>query len=373
MKKIVIIDCYENYLDRTMFIEEYYKVRNYEVIFLIMNFNHITKKKKTDFRKNVIPIQVLPYQKNMSVKRLLSCSQFARKAYQKLKELKPDIIYALIPPNSVGKYTSLYKKRNPHVKLIWDIIDMWPESLTKGKENRCLKVPLKYWKNMRNANLNVANKIILECNLYKDILTKYVDDKKLITQYLIRQSEPFITEPLKDMNKISLGYLGSINELIDSEKIVELIRRIVQLKPVEVHIVGMGEKKEWFIQQLRLAGAKVNDYGAVYEMREKCEIFSNCHFGLNIMKKGVCVGLTIKSTDYFGLGLPIINSIPRDTKELIATYHAGFQIDNMQECVEKMVQLTEKEYIQMKLNARKLFQEQISEENFHRNAEQILE
>lgn len=73
-----------------------------------------------------------------------------------------------------------------------------------------------------------------------------------------------------------------------------------------MHIIGNGEKKEQFIQEVLAVGVKVIDHKEVYDQREKQEIFDQCNYGLNVMKSSVCVGLTMKSLDYMCAGLPII-------------------------------------------------------------------
>lgn len=44
------------------------------------------------------------------------------------------------------------------------------------------------------------------------------------------------------------------------------------------------------------------------------------------MKDNVCVGLTMKSIDYFQHGLPIINNIQEDTTEIVKQYKVGLML-----------------------------------------------
>ena len=46
----------------------------------------------------------------------------------------------------------------------------------------------------------------------------------------------------------------------------------------------------WLIEEVKGSGAIVEDYGKVYDPKEKQQIFDKCHFGLNIMKDTGCVG-----------------------------------------------------------------------------------
>ena len=80
-----------------------------------------------------------------------------------------------------------------------------------------------------------------------------------------------------------------------------------------------------------------------------------CHFGLNIMKSSVCVGLTMKSVDYFRHGLPIINTIPGDTAELIRTRGIGVQLT--EDCHSQIAALSTQDLLDMRSNVAKTFHE----------------
>ena len=99
-------------------------------------------------------------------------------------------------------------------------------------------------------------------------------------------------------------------------------------------------------------------YGAIYDDQEKQKILSQCHFGLNIMKPSVCVGLTMKSLDYFRHGLPIINSIPEDSEMLVRTKNIGFQWDET--CSQKILQTGIADCLSMRQNVDALFAEQFT-------------
>ena len=105
----------------------------------------------------------------------------------------------------------------------------------------------------------------------------------------------------------------------------------------------------------------------VYEPKKKQAIFDECHFGLNIMKSSVCVGLTMKSLDYFQAGLPIINNIDGDTADMIEAYHIGF--NGYHALLENIEKLQEKDYLLMRDNVRKLYYEKFTKEAFVKRLE----
>ena len=116
--------------------------------------------------------------------------------------------------------------------------------------------------------------------------------------------------------------------------ITEILGEVNRSKKVKLHIVGDGEKREAFLESLNQKGIDAEYYGLVYDETKKQEIFSRCSYGINIMKPGVCVGLTMKSIDYFCYGLPLINNIQGDTWELVEQYGIGINCigDSYKKC-----------------------------------------
>ena len=125
---------------------------------------------------------------------------------------------------------------------------------------------------------------------------------------------------------LDLCYLGAINNVVNVDAIAGLTAQLARLKPVTVHVIGDGEKCPQLLQALRDAGAEVDWLGVVFDESRKHEVMSRCHFGFNLMKPDVCVGLTMKSVDYFRHDLPILNNIPADTAELVDREQVGLNV-----------------------------------------------
>jgi glycosyltransferase involved in cell wall biosynthesis len=162
-----------------------------------------------------------------------------------------------------------------------------------------------------------------------------------------------IPQPQLAQDKLELCYLGAINNIISIPDICGLINQLTAKKPVTLHIIGKGERQEEFVEEAQKAGAEVIFYGAVYDEAKKLEIMNRCHLGLNIMKSSVCVGLTMKSVDYFRFGLPIINNIPADTRELVIQRNVGYQMDA--DCAEKILSSTIADWIKMRTSVEAVF------------------
>ena len=204
---------------------------------------------------------------------------------------------------------------------------MWPEALPLSKTIKILSTPFcSVWKHIRNKYINYADGIIFECDLFKDKMKSIIDNSIFSTIYLCKKSTSLISQ-YSDNSKLSLVYLGSINNIIDIELILKMVELLSQKVEVKFNIIGIGENKNNLIQGLNdMENVEINDFGVVYDEKEKNEILHEAHFGLNIMKQNVFVGATMKSLDYFCASLPIINNIQGDSYEIVQRHQCGINI-----------------------------------------------
>lgn len=320
---IVILNCFDTWGDRVDLLYRILKELGHSVKILCSDYQHVNKKRKVGVEKNYIYFSAEPYKRNISISRLHSHMQLSRDMFAFVKRhiRTIDLLWVLAPPNSFIYQAGLLKQQYPHICFIADLIDLWPETMPINlmKKNPIFNI----WMEIRNNNLYYADYVITECNLYKKILKATAGDIQAETLYLAREDKgynPCLNLPEKE---IALCYLGSINNIIDINAIECIIRDCTKKQPVIFHIIGEGEKKNLLIKTAKNAGAKVIYHGKVYDRLEKQQIFDSCHYGLNIMKSSVCVGLTMKSIDYFEFGLPLINNIKGDTWDAVKTYDTG--------------------------------------------------
>lgn len=373
-KKAVCISCFHYYDHRIRLIEQFLQGRNYDCTYIISDFSHIEKKSFHTDLENCIQIPTKPYEKNLSLSRLRSHADFAQKAFEKVEELNPDFLFVMVPPNSMAEEARKYKKRHPQVKLVLDLYDLWPETFPSSRAKTLLALPFAVWRQVRDAGLPAADLITLECELYRERLAKQLEGKKTGILYLCRPEKNVEEPKAPEGEALSLCYLGSINNIIDIPLITELIREMVRLRPVTLHIIGDGESRERLVQSVRETGASVVFHGKVFDCAKKQEIFDCCHFGLNIMKDSVCVGLTMKSLDYFAGGLPILNTIEADTHRLVEERGIGINVcrENPAKTAQKVAAMTAEENLKMRKNTLEVFDTLFSEQVFMGSLEKEL-
>lgn len=370
--KVVIVNCFDTYEDRIDLVHDFFINKVHDVTIIQSDFRHFKKVKRTEKKQDFIFVESKPYFKNISVARLVSHYRFAKKAFKFVEELQPDLLYVIVPPNSLAKFANDYKKKHSNVKLIFDLIDLWPENLPVGKIKT---LPLfTSWRLMRDKKLKLANFVITECDLYQSILKTVLKGIKAETVYLAKREANIDSHLVFNKDEIHLCYLGSINNLIDIQKIKRLIKLIHEIKPTTLHIIGDGENKNILIDEIRCTGAIVEYHGKIYNPQKKQEIFDKCQFGLNIMKDTVCIGLTMKSIDYFQAGIPIINTIQADTAQTVDRYKIGINVteENIEDVATNVADLNEKEFLKMRENTKIMFKRLFSLEAFNEKLEDVI-
>lgn len=361
MKAVIVTSSYPN-MERTDLLKECYEKRGYETTVLMTDFIHSSKSfVKTD-KEGYVFIKTKPYKKNISISRLASHDRFAKDVLKKLETMEVDLLHVMIPANSLTKIAKQYKEIHPNVKLYLDLIDLWPETMPINRFKNLY--PFQVWRKLRDENLDNADGIYCECDLFRKVL-KREDDKRFRILYWVKANEPEKSFPQISGEELSLCYLGSMNNVIDIDYIVQMCEEIGKRKTITVHVIGDGEKREELLEKLRKTEAQVVYHGLVYDSKKKQEVFDQCHFGLNIMKPSVCVGLTMKSLDYFQAGLPLINNIEGDTAEMIKEYKIGFH--GYQDLIKKLDDLKKEDYLKMRENVKKLYHEKFTKEAFERN------
>lgn len=378
MKKAVIVTPFDNYSYnvRIKFVEEYLQKIGYNVKILSSDFDHRNKEKYQNNRKGLELLKVPEYRRNLSLSRIQSHRIFARKSVKRALQLQPDLLYVSGPPNFLFKYFATNKSSFKGTKLIFELGDMWPETMPiNGKKKTLFKFPMKIWALLRDKYIAKADFTIFECDLFKELVNTNIKEIKGGTIYLCKDGTTMELPKEQISNEcIELVYVGSINNIIDVDLIVEISKKIAVKKKTIVHIIGDGEQRQDLISELSGKNIEVNYHGIVYDEVEKSKIYSRCSFAFNIMKETVCVGLTMKSIDYFEAGLPLINNISGDTHDLVVNNRCGYNVDrkNLDTVVEKICAVSMDEVRNMKKASRDMYDKYFSKTAFEKQFEEMM-
>lgn len=375
MKTALLFDCYDDYQIRIQYIQHALEKCGYQVRIFFSDYDHYQKKYVTHRRHGIEYLHAKAYQKNLSYKRMHSHAAFAKTCVAKAESFSNvSLVYVMVPPNSMCKEFAQYKKKHPEVKLVFDVLDMWPESLPLSQTIKSLAYPLlKPWQGYRDNYLDSADCVLSECNLFTKQIENVVDSKKLHTVYLCGKRDE--NHPKWKEDYITFLYCGSINHLIHIDLIVSFLKEVNSYKKVVLHVIGNGETKDLFLEKVKENQIEIVDYGIVYDPIKKRSIYQNCMYGLNMMVDTVFVGLTMKSIDYLSHDLPLINNIKGDTWDFVENNHLGVNVKEgqIESAAKFIVEQTKEEYYNMQKNVVQVFEQHLTEEVVEKELVEIIE
>lgn len=353
-KHAAVISCFDYHACRMVYWENSLRELGYQTTYITSDFHHGSKQTYTCNIPDSRQLHVMPYKKNLSAQRILSHRMFARQVLAYLEQERPSAVVASIPPNFLVKYLAKYKRRHPEVKLILDIYDLWPETFPSSRLKQLLAPVFRIWSGLRDKHLPAADFVASECGLFLDRMKKRPDAARVI-HFSLPPYSGEEEDPALPTDRAEIAYLGSINNIIDIPTITAVLAGLQQHMPTTLHIIGDGESREAFCESVKAAGVSVVFHGKIFDEQEKHRILAGCHFGLNIMKSSVCVGLTMKSVDYLRHGLPLISSIPADTKNMIEQYRAGVHVADPAQAAKQVADAIRSDIRPLRSGARDLY------------------
>lgn len=376
MKTALIFDCYDDYKIRIKFIKEAMERSGYTVHVFYSDFDHYSKEYVKDKRTGIEYLHALEYKKNLSYARIRSHLAFAKTCVKKVEEFKDvSLIYVMVPPNSMCREFAGYRRRHPEVKLMYDLCDMWPETLPIDNMIKGLAAPvLRIWRNYRDRYIGEADCVLSECRMFTEHIKGQVEEDRLHTVYLCQEHHEQEAK-VQEADRIGFLYCGSINNIVNIEMIANLLSEINKHKRAVLHIIGDGERKEAMVRMVQAAGVEVVAHGTVYSEAEKQKIYDKCQYGLNLMRSEVFVGLTMKSLDYMSHDLPLINNIQGDTWELVENRKIGINIENGKEkkAAGRLLAMGSEEYQEHCMNTENVFNTVFNQNIISHQLDRILE
>lgn len=376
-KKIIIVSYYLNLrdTDRCYTVYTYFKDKGYDISMFCGNFDHNSKSKVNYDIEEVEEIEVMPYQKNMSVKRMISAFKFGLDVRKKIKKLNADIVYVVGPPNSTAFLVRKTVKKM-RAQFVSDIYDLYPETIPiSEKAKKAAKVcGFWWWSYMRNSVIQKADYFIGSCQYYFSLL-KLRENDHLKMVPLCKSDASIKRDSVLSTDTLHILYLGALTGNYDFEGLVKIMETLKKKgKAAVLHIIGDGPRKEWLLSQLDEKNITYEFLGRVYDDKIKSEVMRNCHFGFNGFKENVAIALSYKSMEYMSNALALINCCKEDTWELVKEKNIGINYtwDTINETVDRMILLTANQIFSMQNNASVQYDKNYSYECYKKKMDEIF-
>jgi len=326
---------------------------------------------------SVIRIPLYPSHDNSSIRRLMNYSSFALSAATMGPFLvkKADVAYVYNPPSTVCFSAGMVKLLRG-IPLVYDIQDLWPESLA---DSEMFKNKVGMWLVDRFCRLyyRVANKIVVLSPGYKDELIKrgVREDKIEViynwcddTQIHPVPRSPELAAELGMAGKFNIMFAGnmgkaqSLGAVLDAAKIVE-----PKCPNVQFVFIGGGVDVDSLKQKAASLNLKNTLFLKPRPVSEISEVLSLADVLLVHLKEYPLFKITIPSKiqAYLCAGKPILAGVKGNAAELALKSGAGIKCEpeNLQsiaEAVVKFQSLSSIELDAMGARGRKFYQDELS-------------
>ena len=98
---VVIVNCFETLEHRVELLKRYFMKKGKRVHVITSDWEHFHKRFRSKCPEGYELIHVRPYNRNLSVDRLMSHHYFAQEVLKRLEEIRPKLIWTFVPPNSL--------------------------------------------------------------------------------------------------------------------------------------------------------------------------------------------------------------------------------------------------------------------------------
>lgn len=348
MKKILLLAPYcslpgEQKFNRFLYLAEMLSI-DYDITLVTSSFRHYDKQQRDaefseqDFK--IVKIYEPGYSDNVSIKRVFSHKVFLKNFIEWFNgnSAEFDLVYSAYP--LIG--TNLFLAKNKaklNYKLIIDIQDVWPEAIASAFPF-IASIPNVFLPFTKKANYCYKNAdgLVAVSKTYLDraLLTSSHQENEVV--YIGSDSIKINEAPKKEFkgNNVKLIYIGSLGYSYDVETVLCAVNNLVkQGYSIEFHIVGGGKKE---VRLKALAGDNIHFYGFV-DFNEMVSLIKGCDLGVNSLISSAPQSITNKLSDYFSIGIPILNSqkLPELSTLLEQHPHVDYEAGDVNSCEQAIV------------------------------------
>ena len=315
--------------------------RGHRVTFFASTFKHNTKNQRFDKTTavqvandyEVIYVKSASYQGNITPKRLMSHYRFAQDLVEELdRRERPDAILVAFPPVTLAdKLTQWAEKKQ--IPVFVDIIDPWPDIFRKalGPLPGAAKT-LAFYPIARRLRpiFKRAHTVIAISNQYLDWARTYYPGIRYTACFypavqLAKMQEEIqaLRSQLQPDGTFRVIYAGSLASSYDIPTILKAAEILFPKYPgkIEIVIAGVGPQ-QLLIEEYASRLANIRYTGRLSKEALMQE-YAQCQLGLTQHIKGASQSVTYKLFDLLGCGIPVLNSLESEMKDIILSHEVG--------------------------------------------------
>lgn len=327
---------------------------------------------------SILRVALYPNHDSSALKRIFNYISFAFMAilFGIFATKKADVIYAYHPPLTVG-IAAIFIKFFRRTPIVYDIQDMWPDTLKATgmlNNNKILNVIGSVCKLVYRS----VDHIVVLCPGFKKMLIeRAVPEHKISIIYNwcdeqgLTQAQPAKVEYQQLMqNRFNIVFAGNMGKAQALDTILEVAKKIQNIQDLQFVFVGGGTETERLKQRLTTENISNTVFIPRMPMAEVGGILKLSNLLLVHLKKDPLFEITVpsKTQAYMAMGKPVLMAVAGDAADLIQRAECGCvatseDVGSIQQAILKIYHLSDSEQVQMSLNARNFYLQELSLEN----------
>ncbi len=305
------------------------------------SFDHQTKQEKSLFQFNdnrtIHYLPTVPYKRNISMVRFISHFIFSIRVlfFFLPRKNNYNVVYATLPLNLMSLLVFI---RSPKILRIADVVDIWPDVLPFPVVVRKVFFPFfTLWKKSFVLAVRQCDVLLSVSDRFMDESLPYFRHGPSVAHRFYIGAKRLPGKKKSSDGLLTIAYVGNIGRLYDFTTLLMSMNAFKD--KLRFFIVGDGDRRNWLLSELVRLNIEHRYFGVVYEDDALAEILSNCDLGFNGYLN-TTASFSYKANTYFSAGLPILNSMGGDLKDLVSTHGLGFNyapgnVGSLQACIER--------------------------------------
>jgi glycosyltransferase involved in cell wall biosynthesis len=327
--------------DRYRFICAELTRRGAKVCQFVSSFDHGQKRHRRPPQApwRVVAVPEPGYARNVSVRRLASHVVFdALVILYFLREMirggRPEVILSAVPHNGAACVAGALA-RISGARFIVDVHDTWPESLLGVTRLRGpMRVGYRIWKAVADAALVAADQVFAESSRYAARADEVrIPRGKSKARAILLGGDLAYYDAIAPAERLPDGldgarfvvaYAGTLGANYDLDCVLEAFTLLAAEQPDSaLLLLGRGEREEDLRAAIARAGLPAWVSGQIPHASLVAHL-KRSRVGLNAFKAGGNVAYSYKLNDYLLSGVPVVNSLPGESADLLEGNGLGF-------------------------------------------------
>lgn len=327
---------------------------------------------------SVLRVALFPDHGSSALKRILNYISFAFMAllFGIFATKKADVIYAYHPPLTVG-IAAIFIKFFRRTPIVYDIQDMWPDTLKATGMLNNNKI-LNLIGSVCKLVYRFVDHIVVLCPGFKHtLIERNVPKEKISVIYNwcdeqgLTQAKPAKIEYQQMMqNKFNIVFAGNMGKAQALDSILDVAKKVQDIQDIQFVFVGGGTETERLKQRLITENISNVIFIPRMPMAEVGGVLELSNLLLVHLKKDPLFEITVpsKTQAYMAMGKPVLMAVAGDAADLVRRAECGCvtiseDVESIQQAILKIYHLSASEQLQMGLNARNFYLQELSLES----------